>query len=60
MRRCGFPKPAAGIRRQAHGPGSGRISVQHRKSVSPTPEISPRGGNSRTQQRHAPDEWHKI
>lgn len=40
MRRCGFPKPAAGIRRQAHGPGSGRISVQHRKSVSPTPEIS--------------------
>ena len=59
MRRCGFPKPAAGIRRQAHGPGSGRISVQHRKSVSPTPEISaPR--RKFAQQRHAPDEWHKI
>ncbi len=40
MRRCGFPKPAAGIRRQTPDSGSGRISVQHRKSVSPTPEIS--------------------
>ena len=40
MRRCGFPKPAAGIRRQIPDSGSGRISVQHRKSVSPTPEIS--------------------
>ena len=48
MRRCGFPKPAAGIRRQTPDSGSGRISVQHRKSASPTPEISvPNAGNLR-------------
>ena len=34
MRRCGFPKPAAGIRRQTPDSGSGRISVQRRKSAS--------------------------
>ncbi len=52
------PLPASAGRRTvpaaAGSPSStGNPCPQRRKSP-------PRGGNSRTQQRHAPDEWHKI